>query len=163
KIGHDEANLELIVEKPVYKVKDYDEPVSPGLWRGSRLKKGEMDKLKKAGFKSFIDLRAEAPSGDPEKSNETPEQKELAKLGKYLSSHHETEPTSDDVTEAKSLGLNAVNIPIVDNSVPTVAQMIVFLQYVTKKENRPAYVHCEAGVGRTGMAVAIYRMAVQGW
>ena len=38
-----------------------------------------------------------------------------------------------------------------------------FLDFATNPKNEPCYVHCEAGVGRTGVAVACYRMAVQGW
>ena len=33
----------------------------------------------------------------------------------------------------------------------------------TNPKNSPCYVHCEAGKGRTGVAVASYRMAVEGW
>jgi protein tyrosine phosphatase (PTP) superfamily phosphohydrolase (DUF442 family) len=157
------GDLDLIVERAVYPIKDYDEPVSAGLWRGSRLEPGEMQKLKAAGFKSFVDLRAEAAGSDPALSNESGVEKVLDKVGKFLADHHVTKPDQDDVSAAHQLGLNAVNVPIVDNTAPTVAQMVTFLDFVTRKENRPAYVHCEAGVGRTGVAVAVYRMAVQGW
>jgi protein tyrosine/serine phosphatase len=60
-------------------------------------------------------------------------------------------------------GFKLLNIPIVDNTAPTTAQMTQFLNYATDPQNQPVYVHCEAGKGRTGVAVACYRMAVEGW
>jgi protein-tyrosine phosphatase len=64
---------------------------------------------------------------------------------------------------AMSLGMNHVYIPIIDNTTPTLPQMKQFLDLVTKPQNQPVYVHCEAGKGRTGMAVAVTRMAVDRW
>lgn len=52
---------------------------------------------------------------------------------------------------------------ILDNSAPTQAQVKQFLDFATNPKNSPCYVHCQAGKGRTGVAVASYRMAVEGW
>ncbi|MFL5319789.1 MAG: fused DSP-PTPase phosphatase/NAD kinase-like protein [Myxococcaceae bacterium] len=60
-------------------------------------------------------------------------------------------------------GMNLLRVPILDNGHPTMDQMKTFLDFMSKPENQPAYVHCEAGVGRTSIAVACYRMAIQGW
>ena len=38
-----------------------------------------------------------------------------------------------------------------------------FLRIVTDENRLPAFVHCRRGADRTGMMVAIYRVAVQGW
>ena len=70
---------------------------------------------------------------------------------------------TNDAVGAPKAGLNALNVKILDNSAPTEAQMKQVLDFVTDPANSPAYVHCEAGKGRTGVAVASYRMAVQGW
>ncbi|MBX5482114.1 MAG: dual specificity protein phosphatase family protein [Myxococcaceae bacterium] len=64
---------------------------------------------------------------------------------------------------AAKYGIRTLRIPITDNTAPTTGQVKTFLDFVTRPENQPAYVHCEAGVGRTGVMVAAYRMAVQGW
>jgi len=69
----------------------------------------------------------------------------------------------DDSANAARLGMSSLHLPIIDNTPPTEAQMKQFLDFVTAPEHQPAYVHCEAGQGRTGVAVACYRMAVQGW
>jgi protein tyrosine phosphatase (PTP) superfamily phosphohydrolase (DUF442 family) len=41
--------------------------------------------------------------------------------------------------------------------------IIKFLQIVTDRKKTPVFVHCEYGADRTGMMVAVYRIAVQGW
>jgi protein tyrosine phosphatase (PTP) superfamily phosphohydrolase (DUF442 family) len=68
---------------------------------------------------------------------------------------------NDDAPRAAAVGLNALHLPILDNSPPTVAQMQQFVDFA--RANPPSYVHCEAGKGRTGTAVACYRIAVDGW
>ncbi len=68
-----------------------------------------------------------------------------------------------DEKYGKPNGLNVVQIPVIDNSHPTNAQVVKFLDTVTNPANQPAYVHCEAGKGRTGIFTACYRMAVEGW
>lgn len=68
-----------------------------------------------------------------------------------------------DATDGAKAGLNTLNVKILDNSAPSNEQMKQFLDFVTDPANSPAYVHCEAGKGRTGVAVAAYRMAVDGW
>ncbi|MGE5297441.1 MAG: fused DSP-PTPase phosphatase/NAD kinase-like protein [Solirubrobacterales bacterium] len=41
--------------------------------------------------------------------------------------------------------------------------VVQFLRTVTDKSRLPAFVHCRRGADRTGMMVAVYRVAVQGW
>ncbi len=72
------------------------------------------------------------------------------------------EGTNDEKYAAKA-GLNPLNVKILDNSAPTQKQMKQFLDFATNPKNQPCYVHCEAGKGRTGVATAVYRMAVDGW
>ncbi|MFO0595540.1 MAG: tyrosine-protein phosphatase [Myxococcaceae bacterium] len=70
---------------------------------------------------------------------------------------------TNDAKAGKKAGLNTFNVRILDNSAPTQKQMKDFLDFATNPKNSPCYVHCEAGKGRTGVAVACYRMAVEGW
>jgi hypothetical protein len=70
---------------------------------------------------------------------------------------------TNDAKLGKKAGLNTLNVKILDNSAPTQAQVKQFLDFATNPKNSPCYVHCEAGKGRTGVAVAAYRMAVEGW
>ena len=41
--------------------------------------------------------------------------------------------------------------------------VIRFLKLATAKKNQPVFVHCQHGSDRTGMMIAIYRIAVQHW
>lgn len=68
-----------------------------------------------------------------------------------------------DSKAARKNGLNPLRLKIMDNTAPTRAQMLEFLQFAKDPANQPCYVHCEAGKGRTGVATACYRMAVEGW
>lgn len=71
--------------------------------------------------------------------------------------------STKDEGPAKASGMGFLRVGIVDNTAPTLAQMKGYLDFVTNPKNAPAYVHCQAGRGRTGVAVACYRMAVEGW
>jgi protein tyrosine phosphatase (PTP) superfamily phosphohydrolase (DUF442 family) len=64
--------------------------------------------------------------------------------------------------DARKIGIAHKRIPILDNSTPTIAQVKDFLAYV-KAQKGKVYVHCEAGVGRTGIMVAAYRIGVEHW
>lgn len=70
---------------------------------------------------------------------------------------------TNDAKGGKAAGLNTLNVKILDNSAPTQKQVKAFLDFATDPKNSPCYVHCEAGKGRTGVAVASYRMAVENW
>jgi hypothetical protein len=59
--------------------------------------------------------------------------------------------------------LRTRHVPVTDMEPPTVAQVTEILDLLSGPGAEPTYVHCEAGKGRTGVAVACYRMAVMGW
>ena len=71
----------------------------------------------------------------------------------------------EDNSEApivEGLGMKAVHIPMYDQSLPSPKEIQAFFDAVDAPGNQPAYVHCEQGVGRTGVMVALYRIHANG-
>ena len=94
--------------------------------------------LKKNGWKSVVDFRE-----DMEKENPYAIDSKL--------------PGFDN------LGLNFLSLIIKDGGNFKKEQADQFLKFVTSPENQPVHIHCAAGIGRTGVATALYRYSVQGW
>jgi hypothetical protein len=69
----------------------------------------------------------------------------------------------DDSRAVQAAGLIPLHLPILDNTAPPMEMMRGFLDFANDLAHQPTYVHCEAGKGRTGCAVACYRMAIDGW
>jgi hypothetical protein len=61
------------------------------------------------------------------------------------------------------LGMRYIPLPT-SAFAPDPCTYLKFLEIAAnQQENAPVYVHCKAGMDRTGMAVAAYRVVVQGW
>jgi protein tyrosine phosphatase (PTP) superfamily phosphohydrolase (DUF442 family) len=69
----------------------------------------------------------------------------------------------DDSAKVRAAKLIPLHLPILDNTAPPLAMMKQFLDFANDPAHQPTYVHCEAGKGRTGCAVACYRMGIQDW
>ena len=93
--------------------------------------------LKNNGWKSVVDLRMSGEGG----------------------------PVSNDsrIPGFKELNFHYLPLSITDGAVPSDAQAQEFLKFMKDPNNQPAHVHCRAGIGRTGVMLALYRFAIQGW
>lgn len=61
---------------------------------------------------------------------------------------------------AEANGVHLVDIPMPPDTPPTSEQIIKFLAVATDPQMQPVLVHCEMGVIRTGMMVAVYDISV---
>jgi protein tyrosine phosphatase (PTP) superfamily phosphohydrolase (DUF442 family) len=62
-----------------------------------------------------------------------------------------------------SLGMQFVNLPWSSVHDPNTDQIVAFLSLVKSHPDRKIFVHCKAGADRTGVFVALYRIAVDHW
>ncbi len=63
-----------------------------------------------------------------------------------------------DFEAVRNLGMNLVHIPIRDGQTPSTAEVDAFLTAARQSEGT-IFVHCGAGVGRTGAMVGAYQVA----
>ncbi len=63
-----------------------------------------------------------------------------------------------DARAVRDLGMKLVHIPVRDGQVPTTEEVDAFLAATREADGR-IFVHCGAGVGRTGAMVGVYQVA----
>lgn len=107
--------------------------VNSQLYRGAQPKSGGIKRLSQMGIKTIVNLRG---------ADET---------------------TRNEEAEARVAGLRYFNIPLRQFGRPTDEQVERVLNILNDSDNQPVFVHCRLGADRTGLVVAIYRIAHDGW
>jgi len=108
--------------------------VNDFLYRGGQPKDDGLKELKRLGIGTIVDLRGEKHSTM---------EKERA--------------------DAKALGMHLVNIGGNGWSPPEDEQVAQFFSLIREQPRQKIFVHCWFGSDRTGVFVAIYRIAFDGW
>ncbi|MCW5962164.1 MAG: tyrosine-protein phosphatase [Pyrinomonadaceae bacterium] len=73
------------------------------------------------------------------------------------------DPTDYEKAAVEALGMTYVNIPMSGWRSPKDAQLEEFMNLVNNPETGAFFVHCKAGIHRTGVAGAVYRFENYGW
>jgi len=108
--------------------------VNDFLYRGAQPHAAGIQELKNLGITTIVDLRGENPA-----------QRDSERL------------------QAESLGIRFVSIPVSGWDPPSNEQVAQFLSLFRNNPKEKVFVHCRFGDDRTGVFVATYRMAYQGW
>ncbi|MCP5050436.1 MAG: dual specificity protein phosphatase family protein [bacterium] len=88
--------------------------------------------------------------------------RELKKLGIKTIVNLRKEGQDDDNELIKSLDMKYIAIPMTA-SYPDKEKFHRWLETVSNPANQPVFVHCTYGADRTGAAVALYRIKLEGW
>jgi protein tyrosine/serine phosphatase len=107
--------------------------VTEKLYRSGQPRAGGMNRLRELGINTVINLRG---TSDRTRAQEK---------------------------EARALGLNYYNIALPNWARPQEARIARILKIIDAPESGRVLIHCKDGVDRTGMIVAIHRMAREGW
>lgn len=73
------------------------------------------------------------------------------------------DPTDYEKGAVEALGMKYINIPMSGWKSPKDADINEFLSLMNNPETGTVYVHCKAGIHRTGITAAIYRFTKYGW
>jgi len=71
--------------------------------------------------------------------------------------------TRAEEKEVRALGLNYYNIALPNWARPQETRVARILEIIDAPESGRVLIHCKDGVDRTGMIVAIHRVATEGW
>jgi tyrosine-protein phosphatase SIW14 len=108
--------------------------VNEFLYRGAQPNEEGLEQLKRLGIDTIVDLRGE-------------ERVLMEKERKH----------------AESLGMHLVNIPGNGWSPPGDEQIAQFFSLIHERPRRRIFVHCWLGSDRSGVFIALYRIAFDGW
>lgn len=73
------------------------------------------------------------------------------------------DPTDYEKPAVEALGMKYVNIPMSGWKSPKDADVQHFLSLLSDPSTGTVFVHCKAGIHRTGITAAAYRMSKYGW
>jgi tyrosine-protein phosphatase SIW14 len=104
------------------------------LYRGAQPREVGLTELKMLGVATIVDLRGE-----------------------------DREKIEWERKHAEALGMRFVHIPVSGWAPPTDEQVSQFLSLLHDNPGQKIFVHCRFGDDRTGVFVAIYRMAIEKW
>lgn len=108
--------------------------VNDFLYRGAQPKDDGVEQLQKFGIDTIIDLRGEFPR-----------------------------MIEDERQRAESLGIRFINLPGSGWATPTDDEIARFFSLLQEQPRRKIFIHCWLGGDRSGMFIAAYRIAFQGW
>lgn len=108
--------------------------INDALFRGAQPREQGLQELKNLGITTIVNLRGE----DPDR-------------------------IAWERQQAESLGIRFVNIAVSGWSPPSNEQIAQFLKIFRDHPKEKVFVHCRFGDDRTGVFVATYRMAYEGW
>ena len=89
--------------------------------------------------------------------------KSLKELGIKTVVDLRNDPTDYEKGAVEALGMKYVNIPMSGWKSPKDSDIQEFLKLANNPETGAFYVHCKAGIHRTGVAGAVYRFTKYGW
>jgi protein tyrosine/serine phosphatase len=89
--------------------------------------------------------------------------KSLAALGVKTIIDLRDDPTDYEKADAEAAGLKYLNIPMSGWKSPRDGDIEQFLKVANDSESGTIFVHCKAGIHRTGITAAIYRFTKYGW
>jgi len=120
---------------------------SPSEFKGIKIKNfGQMD----TGF-----YRGAQPMPDDFQS--------LKDLGVKTVVDLQGDPTDYEKADVEALGMKYVNIPMSGYKMPKMSEINTFLALINDPDTGTVFVHCKAGIHRTGVIGAAYRFTRSGW
>jgi protein tyrosine/serine phosphatase len=89
--------------------------------------------------------------------------KSLADIGIKTIIDLRNDPTDYEKAAAEAVGITYVNIPMSGWKTPKDSDVAKFMKLATDPATGKFFVHCKAGIHRTGVVGAVYRMEKYGW
>ncbi len=102
--------------------------VSPGIYRGARPEKAGVEFLKKAGFKTIINI------------------------------DNDVYAVGAELKEADRVGLRMLSYPLSSWAFPPDETVNEILRELNNPDNHPVFLHCQHGQDRTGLIVGLQRV-----